>query len=148
MNIMREELRRRTAHAQSTVQPRFIRATKAPAYLGMSRSVFDSVVRPHVNEFPIGEQGIGFDRHELDEFADAYVAAHAIDKNLPARDDQSRSERRHAPGVEKSWRGKALQASRKGAVSGTSTRSSTENGFTKALALVRGQKQNATSSID
>eukprot|EP01030_Chromulinospumella_sphaerica_P005260 gene5260-5145_t len=60
--------------------PRFIRASAAPAYLGMCREVFKNTVRPHVREFPIGKQGVGFDRHELDQWADAYVEAMAIEK--------------------------------------------------------------------
>ncbi|WP_095183963.1 hypothetical protein [Pseudomonas sp. Irchel 3H9] len=62
------------------VQPRFLRAYQAPSYLGMCRGVFDKAVRPYVREFPIGERGIGFDRNELDRWADAYIATHSIDK--------------------------------------------------------------------
>lgn len=60
--------------------PRIIRAKQAPGYLGMCRDVFNKTVRPYVNEFPIGLQGIGFDRVELDQWADAYIATHAIEK--------------------------------------------------------------------
>lgn len=49
--------------------PRFIRAMNAPAYLGMCREEFKNTVRPHVREFPIGKQGVAFDRHELDQWA-------------------------------------------------------------------------------
>lgn len=66
------------------VLPRILRAYQAPGYLGMCRDVFNRTVRPYVREFPIGKQGIGFDRIELDEWADAYIAAHSIDKQLPA----------------------------------------------------------------
>lgn len=62
------------------VQPRFIRAYQAPSYLGMCRGVFDKAVRPYVREFPIGKRGIGFDRNELDQWADAYIATHSIAK--------------------------------------------------------------------
>jgi len=58
--------------ADLALLPRFIRAKQAPAYLGMCRAVFDAEVRPHVREFPIGKQGVGFDRFELDAWADAY----------------------------------------------------------------------------
>jgi hypothetical protein len=35
-------------HEACRMIPRLIRATKAPAYLGMSRDLFDKEVRPHV----------------------------------------------------------------------------------------------------
>lgn len=60
--------------------PRIIRAKQAPSYLGMSRDVFNKTVRPCVQEFPIGQQGVGFDRLELDQWADAYIAAHSVNK--------------------------------------------------------------------
>ncbi|EXF95595.1 hypothetical protein HK44_023560 [Pseudomonas fluorescens HK44] len=66
------------------VQPRILRAYQAPGYLGMCRDVFNRTVRPYVREFPIGQQGIGFDRLELDQWADAYIAAHSIDKRTTA----------------------------------------------------------------
>lgn len=62
------------------ILPRIIRAGSAPAYLGMCRAEFNNAVRPYVREFPVGIRGVGFDRYELDEWADAYVAAHSIDK--------------------------------------------------------------------
>ncbi|WP_223472908.1 MULTISPECIES: hypothetical protein [unclassified Pseudomonas] len=62
------------------VQPRILRFLQAPAYLGMCRDEFNKTVRPNVREFPIGKQGVGFDRLELDAWADAYIAANAIDK--------------------------------------------------------------------
>ncbi len=61
-------------------QPRILRAGAAPGYLGMCRAEFDKTVRPHVKEFPIGTQGVGFDRYELDDWADNYIAENAIDK--------------------------------------------------------------------
>lgn len=67
-----------------TFTPRIIRANQAPGYLGMCRDVFNKTVRPFVREFPIGRQGIGFDRIELDHWADAYIAANSIDKQQPA----------------------------------------------------------------
>jgi len=47
----------------------------------MCREVFNKTVRPYVHEFPIGEQGIGFDRIELDQWADAYIVTHSISKS-------------------------------------------------------------------
>lgn len=60
------------------LQPRIIRAKQAPGYLGMCRDVFNKVVRPFVREFPVGGQGVGFDRIELDKWADAYIAKNSI----------------------------------------------------------------------
>jgi hypothetical protein len=121
--------------------------SEALAYLGMCRSVFNETVRPYVREVPIGKQGIAFDRVELDQWADAYLAAHSIDKKSIPIDDMRRSERRHSDtGAKKLWHAKQSAASRYEAMSGTSTRLSKGNEFTKALELVRGKKQNATSS--
>lgn len=63
----------------------------------MCRDEFNKTVRPNVREFPIGKQGIGFDRLELDRWADAYIAACSTDKrtkvessSLPTLPPQSR----------------------------------------------------------
>lgn len=48
------------------ILPRVIRAKYAPMYLGMSRSVFNSEVKPCVISVPIGRQGVGYDRLDLD----------------------------------------------------------------------------------
>ena len=61
-------------------QPRVLRAGAAPSYLGMCKAEFEKMVRPYVKEFPIGARGVGFDRYELDEWADNYIAENAIDK--------------------------------------------------------------------
>ncbi|WP_434626176.1 hypothetical protein J3P84_23400 [Pseudomonas sp. Z1-29] len=65
------------------VQPRILRSSQAPPYLGMCRAEFNKTVRPNVREFPIGKRGVGFDRVELDAWADAYIAANAIEKHPP-----------------------------------------------------------------
>lgn len=52
--------------------PRVIRAKDAPRYLGMSRDVFTQDVKPYVTVIPIGKQGIGFDRLELDTWLEQY----------------------------------------------------------------------------
>ena len=53
---------------------RILRFRDAPRYLGMDRNRFNTEVRPHLTEIPIGKQGIGFDRLELDAWVDEYVA--------------------------------------------------------------------------
>jgi predicted DNA-binding transcriptional regulator AlpA len=54
------------------ITPRVIRAKDAPAYLGMSRSVFNRDVKPYIASIPIGTQGIGYDRLELDRWLEHY----------------------------------------------------------------------------
>ena len=126
---------------RQTAAPRFIRLVNAAGYLGLSRDEFNRTARPALREFPIGQRGIGFDREDLDAWASAYVDRLAIDKPGLHAQQSSGSER---PKGETSWREKPLPASRKGKVSGISTRKSTENDFTKALELVTGKKLSAT----
>ena len=54
--------------------PRLIRLRDVPAYLGMDRNWFNKEVRPSQTEIPIGEQGIAFDRLELDAWVDEYIS--------------------------------------------------------------------------
>ncbi|CAI8820032.1 conserved hypothetical protein [Pseudomonas chlororaphis] len=123
------------------LQPRFIRAGDAPAYLAMSREEFKNTVRPYVREFPIGERGVGFDRQELDDWASAYVEARAIEKKGASEQQSPRSERHEG---DPQWRENRSQASPKGKVSGTSTRKSTVSDFMKAQELVTGRKRSGT----
>ncbi|MBF8639987.1 MULTISPECIES: hypothetical protein [Pseudomonas] len=51
----------------------------------MNRDEFNKTVRPYVREFPIGQRGIGFDRQELDAWADDYIKRNAIQKVSPSR---------------------------------------------------------------
>lgn len=66
-----------------TCPPRILRASAAPAYLGMCRTEFNKIVRPYVREFRIGVQGIGFDREELDAWADAYIDGPSLKRKVP-----------------------------------------------------------------
>lgn len=66
------------------ILPRILRYRAAPGYLGMCRAEFDKTVRPFVREFPIGARGVGFDRYELDEWADNYIAMHSPEKSSSA----------------------------------------------------------------
>lgn len=54
--------------------PRLIRHRDAPAYLGMDRNRFNADVRPYLTEVPIGIQGKAYDRLELDQWVDHYIA--------------------------------------------------------------------------
>ena len=51
-----------------------MRFRDAPRYLGMDRNRFNAEVRPYLTEIPIGKQGIGFDRLELDAWVDDYMS--------------------------------------------------------------------------
>jgi hypothetical protein len=108
----------------------------------MCRDEFNKTVRPYVGEFPIGMRGIGFDREELDVWADEYAVINAIEKK---RTSTRGFELTHERIEEKMpWREKQSPASRKGPEFGTLTNESKENAFTKALELVTGRKPSAT----
>ena len=98
--------------------PRIVRFRDAPAYLGMDRNRFNSEVRPQLTEIPIGIQGIGFDRLELDAWLDEY-------KSRNGRPGRSK-------GV-KSWDASEFPASSSGPASGMSTNASAGGEFAKAL---------------
>lgn len=54
------------------MQPRLIRLRDAANYLGMDRNRFNSEVRPFLISLKIGQQGIAFDRLDLDQWADEF----------------------------------------------------------------------------
>jgi hypothetical protein len=54
------------------LQPRQIRLRDAPAYLGMDKNRFNAEVRPYLTEIPVGKQGVGFDRLDLDAWFEDY----------------------------------------------------------------------------
>ena len=110
--------------------PRIVRFRDAPKYLGMDRNRFNAEVRPLLTEIPIGKQGIGFDRLELDAWVDEYIARNG----RPAR----------RKGV-RIWDANEYQGSSSGAGSGTSTSASSGGEFAKALAQLSSKKPNGTS---
>jgi len=111
----------------------------------MCRAVFDAEVRPHIREFPIGKQGVGFDRFELDAWADAYVARKSIEKVANQDNNQPRSERRGGAKGETLWPKKQSQASNECRVaSGKSTKSTEEREFKRVLALVTKRKPSSS----
>jgi hypothetical protein len=113
--------------SQGPFLPRFIRLRDAPRYLGMDKNRFNSEVRPHVTVIPIGTQGVAFDRVDLDSWADHYK-----DRNgRPA----AQTERR------KPWETEQCPASPIAVVSGTSTSSTEEFAFAKALEQVASRKR-------
>ncbi len=54
------------------MQPRLIRLRDAAHYLGMDRNRFNTEVRPFLLSLKIGQQGIAFDRLDLDQWADEF----------------------------------------------------------------------------
>lgn len=54
------------------MQPRLIRLRDAANYLGMDRNRFNNEVRPFLITLKIGQQGIAFDRLDLDQWADEF----------------------------------------------------------------------------
>ena len=110
--------------------PRLLRLRDAPFYLGMDRTRFNAEVRPQVTEIRIGEQGIAFDRVELDAWVDHY---------------KSRNGR---PGLKKGdrlWDAKERQDSSSGRGSGTLTRTYTDSELSNLLALATSTKRKGTS---
>jgi hypothetical protein len=104
----------------ASLTPRFVRLRDAPHYLGMDKNRFNREVRPHLTNIPIGKQGIAFDRLELDAWAEDYVRRNGRPAALPER--------------RKSWDNVNRLVSPCAVGSGTSTKTSTERAFAKALA--------------
>lgn len=100
------------------ILPRLIRLRDAPAYLGMDRNRFNTEVRPYLTVIPIGKQGVGFDRLDLDQWFEEYKASNG----RPA-----------LKGGQKPWRKGKHGASSSGAKSGTSTKDATVVEFQKAV---------------
>jgi hypothetical protein len=69
--------------------PRLVRFRDAPAYLGMDRNRFNHEVRPHLTRIPIGQQGIAFDRLELDAWVEDYVSRNGRRPKAPKLEDDT-----------------------------------------------------------
>jgi len=115
--------------SRSTVLPRIVRFRDAPSYVGMDRNRFNAKVRPNLTEIPIGRQGIGFDRLELDAWVDDYK----FRNGRPARKGAI------------SWDANEYPASSCGPESGMSTNASAGGEFAKALERLTSKRRNATS---
>jgi hypothetical protein len=113
------------------IQPRIIRLKDAPRYLGMNRNLFNKEVRPGLVTVPIGQQGIGFDRLDLDAWVDAYKQCNGRPRDLQG---------------ENQWAIETRQDSANVGTSGTSKKRSKVYDFSKALAKVTGKKPKHTSS--
>jgi len=111
------------------IRPRVVRFRDAPHYLGMDRNRFNAEVRPYLTEVPIGIQGIGFDRLELDAWFEDYKSRNG----RPAR---------KGVGI---WDANKYPVSSCGAGSGISTSASSGGEFAKALAQLNSRKPSDTS---
>jgi len=100
------------------ILPRIIRIRDAPFYLGMDKNRFNTEVRSSLTEMKIGTQGIAFDRLELDAWVD---------------DFKTRFGKPGTHKLEKPTCQRKSPASSKEAKPGTSTKSSTDAAFAKAL---------------
>jgi len=108
--------------------PRLVRFRDAPTYLGMDRNRFNREVRPCLTNIPIGQQGIAFDRLELDAWVEDYVSRNG----RPAK----RSE---------TWDAKNHLASKSEAVFGGLTRESKDTEeWQKAVARLISRRRNST----
>lgn len=109
------------------ILPRLIRLRDAPSYLGMDPNRFNSEVRPYLTEVPVGKQGIGFDRLDLDAWFEDY-------KSRNGRPGKRK-------GVDKPWDARKSLVSSTGKGYGTSTKLSEEEEFAKALERAKSKKR-------
>jgi hypothetical protein len=94
----------------------------------MDRNRFNSKVRPHLTNIPIGRQGIAFDRLELDAWVEDYVSRNG----RPAK----RSE---------TWDAKSHPVSKSEAVFGGLTKESKDTGeWQKAVARLISRRRNSS----
>lgn len=67
--------------------PRILRLPEAQYYAGMGRTLFDREIRPYLPEIQMGNQGIGFDRLDLDHALDEYKTRNVRVKEQPSWQD-------------------------------------------------------------
>jgi hypothetical protein len=96
----------------------------------MDRNRFNNEVRPFLTKIPIGQQGIAFDRLELDAWVEDYI---------------SRNGRPGLPKGDRIWDVKERQGSSGDKGSGISTSASVGDAFAKALERLRSKKPNCSS---
>jgi hypothetical protein len=94
----------------------------------MDRNRFNAEVRPRLTDIPIGIQGIGFDRLELDAWVDDYIARNG----------------RPGKGVT-AWDARKYLASSCEPGAGISTSTSSGEEFARALARLGSKKQRKCS---
>lgn len=111
----------------NNIPPRCIRQRDAANYLGTNANWFNENVRPHLTEIPIGKQGIGYDRLDLDAWFEEY-------KNRNGRPGKRK-------GAKKPWDARKSLGSLTGKGYGTSTKLSEEEEFAKALERATSKKR-------
>ncbi len=111
----------------SNIDPRCIRQRDAANYLGTNVNWFNEHVRPHLTEIPIGTQGIGYDRLDLDAWFEEY-------KSRNGRPGKRK-------GAQKPWDVRKSLGSSTGKGYGTSTKLSEEEEFAKALERATSKKR-------
>ena len=79
----------KSVRASIALLPRLVRLRDAPAYLGMDRNRFNRDVRPHLTRIPIGQQGIAFDRLELDAWVEDYISRNGRRPKAPKLEDDT-----------------------------------------------------------
>lgn len=79
----------KSADTNVVLLPRLVRLRDAPAYLGMDRNRFNNEVRPRLTKIPIGQQGIAFDRLELDAWVEDYVSRNGRRPKAPKLEDDT-----------------------------------------------------------
>ena len=110
--------------------PRLIRLRDVPFYLGMDKNRFNAEVRPHLVEIRIGEQGIAFDRLDLDAWVDQYKSRNGRSGQLIG---------------ELTWDEDERQASTSRADTGTLISKFEVAEFAKALENATSQRRRSTS---
>jgi len=116
-------------HASIVLLPRLVRFRDAPGYLGMDRNRFNSEVRPQLTIIPIGQQGIAFDRLELDAWVEDYISCNG---------------RPGLPKGDRIWDVKERQGSSGDKGSGISTSASVGDAFAKALERLSSKRRNCS----
>ncbi len=114
----------------SFILPRIIRLRDAPGYLGMDPNRFNEEVRPYLIEIPIGKQGIGFDRLDLDAWIEDYKSRNG----RPGKAEKGG----------KPWDAKRPPVSSRGVIRGTCRKESEATEFEKALERATSQKRKDT----
>ena len=79
----------KSVRASIALLPRLVRLRDAPAYLGMDRNRFNREARPHLTRIPIGQQGIAFDRLELDAWVEDYISRNGRRPKAPKLEDDT-----------------------------------------------------------
>ncbi len=111
------------------ILPRVIRASDAPAYLGIDKNKFNKIVKPSLVAVHLGEHSIGYDRLDLDRWWEDYKCRYG------------RSNAEQSEGDFQIWPKEIHQVSSSGKASGMSTKLSTANEFARALERVTRKKQ-------